>query len=78
MYLLLIAKEMLAVCIVSVFLFVAAPTAYGSSQARGHMGAAAAGRCLTPQQHGDPSSICDLHCSLQQHWILNPLSEARD
>ena len=26
----------------------------------------------------DLSHICDLHQSLQQHWILNPLSEARD
>ena len=26
----------------------------------------------------DPSHICDLHHSSQQHWILNPLSEARD
>ena len=26
----------------------------------------------------DPSLICDLHCSLWQHWILNPLSEAKD
>ena len=26
----------------------------------------------------DPSCICDLHCSLQQCRILNPLSEARD
>ena len=25
-----------------------------------------------------PSHICDLHHSLQQHQILNPLSEARD
>ena len=25
-----------------------------------------------------PSHICDLHCSLWQHQILNPLSEARD
>ena len=25
-----------------------------------------------------PSCICDLHHSLQQHWILNPLSESRD
>ena len=22
--------------------------------------------------------ICDLHCNSQQHWILNPLSKARD
>ena len=26
----------------------------------------------------DLSHICDLHLSLQQHQILNPLSEARD
>ena len=26
----------------------------------------------------DLSRICDLHCSSQQHLILNPLSEARD
>ena len=26
----------------------------------------------------DPSHICNLHCSLWQRWILNPLSEARD
>ena len=26
----------------------------------------------------DPSHICDLHCSLQQHWSFNPLSKARD
>ena len=26
----------------------------------------------------DPSHIFDLHHSSQQHWILNPLSEARD
>ena len=27
---------------------------------------------------GGPSHSCDLHHSLQQCWILNPLSEARD
>ena len=26
----------------------------------------------------DPSHICNLHHSLWQQWILNPLSEARD
>ena len=26
----------------------------------------------------DPSLTCNLHHSLQQHWILKPLSEARD
>ena len=42
--------------------FKAAPVAYGRSQARGQVGAAAAG----------------LHRNSQQHQILNPLSEARD
>ena len=26
----------------------------------------------------DPSCVCKSHHSLQQHWILNPLSKARD
>ena len=26
----------------------------------------------------DPSNICDIHHSLQQHQVLNPLSKARD
>ena len=26
----------------------------------------------------DPSCICNLHHSSRQHWILDPLSEARD
>ena len=26
----------------------------------------------------DPSHICDLPHSLQQHWIFNPLSKTRD
>ena len=26
----------------------------------------------------DPSRICDLRHSSQQHWVLNPLNEARD
>ena len=26
----------------------------------------------------DPSCIYDLHCSLWQCWILNPLSKVRD
>ena len=45
-----------------ILLFKAAPEAYGISQARGHIGDAAAG----------------LHHSSQQHWILNPLSGPRD
>ena len=27
---------------------------------------------------GDPSHVCDLHYSSRQHWILNPLSKARN
>ena len=27
----------------------------------------------TPTATPDSSCICDLHCSLQQRWILNPL-----
>ena len=26
----------------------------------------------------DPSLVCNLHCSLQQHQILNTLSKAKD
>ena len=58
------------------FLLTAAPVAFGSSQARGGIGAAAeayATATATP----DPSHICDL-CSLPQWQTLNPLREARD
>ena len=51
-------------------------TAYGGSQARGLIEAEATGlprATATP----DPSCICNLHHSLWQCWILNPLSEAR-
>ena len=52
-------------------LYRAAPVAYGGSQARGPIEAVAAGLC---QSHStpDPSRICDLQLSLQQHRILNP------
>ena len=56
-----------------VFLFRAAPTAYGSSRASGQIGAIPAG---TETQ--DPSHVCDLHHSSQQCWIPNPQSKARD
>ena len=55
------------------FRFMNAPTAYGHSQARGGTGAAAT---ATPDP--SPSPICDLRYSLQQGWILNPRSEARN
>ena len=34
--------------------------------------------CNTAIAMPDPSLICDLHCSLWQCWILNPLGGARD
>ena len=34
--------------------------------------------CATATVMPDPNHICDLHHSSRQHWILNPLSEARD
>ena len=66
-------------------LFRAAPWHLGGSQARGGIGAAVgvesewqlpAYTTVTATQ--DPNRICNLHHSSQQHWILNPLSEARD
>ena len=59
------------------FFLMAIPTTYGSSQARGQIGAAAVSlhhSHSTP----DPSHIYDLCHSSQQHQILNPLREARD
>ena len=34
--------------------------------------------CITATASLDPSHVCDLHHSLWQRQILNPLSEARD
>ena len=55
-------------------LFRASSAAYGSSQARGQIGAAASTICHNQMQ--DPSHICNLCHSSWQCWILNPLSEA--
>ena len=55
-------------------LFRAEPTAYGSSQAKGEIGAPAATATATQ----DLSRTYDLHHSSWQHWILNPPSGARD
>ena len=57
------------------FLFRATPVAYGGSQARDLIGAPAAGL-----RHSNARSrhVCDLHHSWPQHWIFNPLREARD
>ena len=35
-------------------------------------------RPAPPTATQDPSRICNLHHSSPQHWILNPLSKARD
>ena len=61
----------------SLLFFRAASTAYGSSQARGQIGAVAAAY-TTATATRDPSCVCDLHHSSRQCQILNPLSEARD
>ena len=55
----------------------AAPVAHGGSQARGPIGAVAAG---LHQSHSKPdlSHVCNLHHSPRQSQVLNPLSEARD
>ena len=56
----------------SFFLFFNGCTcAYERPQARGQIGATATATL-------DPSRICDLHRSLRQRRILNPLREARD
>ena len=55
----------------------AAQVAYGSSWARVQIRGAAV-VCITAIATPDLSHICDLHSNLWQHWILNPLSEARD
>ena len=56
--------------------FRALPAACKSSQARGRIRAAAAG--LLHSHSTDPRRICNLWHRLRQHWILNPLKEARD
>ena len=57
------------------FLFMASPAAYESSQARG--GIRVATEAYTTAVP-DPSYIYNLLCTFQQHWILKPVSEARD
>ena len=59
------------------FLFIAVPTAYGNSQARGWIRATAEAY-TTAAAPPDSSYIWDLHWSLQQGQILNSLSESRD
>ena len=58
-------------------LFTVTPGANGSSQARGLIGAAAEASA-TATTTLDLRCNCDLHHSLQQYQIANPLSEAGD
>ena len=59
------------------FFLMAAPVAYGSFWAMGHIRAAAEAY-VTAAATLDPSCPCNLCRSFQQRRILNPLSEARD
>ena len=59
------------------FFSLSAPTAYASSQARGLIGAIAAG-LTTSTATWDLSRVCDLHHNSWQHRIRDPSSEARD
>ena len=53
------------------------PVAYGSSQARGWIGAAAASLHRSHSNSGS-NHVCHLYRSSQQRRICNPLNEARD
>ena len=57
----------------------ATPMAYGDSQARLGVQSELQLLAYTPATAmQDPSLICNVHHSSQQHQILNQLSEARD
>ena len=64
-------------CFVLFLLFRPAPGAYGSSQARDQIGAAAASLHYSHGNRGSEPCL-DPHHSSRQRQILNPLSEARD
>ena len=60
-------------------LFRATSMAYGSFQTKGQIGAVAASLHHSHSKvRSDLSLVCDLHCSLQQCQIPDPLREARD
>ena len=62
------------------FLFMVALVGYGSFWGLGVQSELQLRLTPKPQQHyiWHLSCVCDLSCSLQQHHIFNPLSEARD
>ena len=59
-----------------VLLFKTAPEVYGGSQAKGQIGATAAG-LPTATTTQDPNLVCALYHSSQQHQIFNQMSKAR-
>ena len=59
-------------------LFRVTPAAYGSTQARGWIGAAAFVGYAAAIAMWDPGWVCNIYHNSQQHRILNPLSKARD
>ena len=59
------------------FCFSVAPAAYPSPMLGVKSGLQLLA-CATATATPDLSHICDLHHSSQQHWIINPLREARD
>ena len=60
-----------------IFLFTAAPVAYGNSWAQGQIRAVVEAYTIATATP-DLSYICDLHHSLWQCQILNPVSKAGD
>ena len=71
------ASAVFCFCFDLFFLFMATPAAYVSSQARSRIWAAPTAYD-TAMATPDPSRICNLCHILQQRWIFNSLSEARD
>ena len=61
-----------------IYLFVFLGPHQGIWKLWGQIGAVAAPLAYTTALTPDPSCICDLHHSSQQHGILNSLSKARD
>jgi len=76
----ILLRPLLAFCLsvcLSIYLSRAIAAAYGVSQARGQIVAAALAY-TTATEIQDPGHVCDLHHSSRQCQILNPLSKARD
>ena len=73
-----LASSLLAFALFFFFCFSrAAPTAYGGSQARGRIGAVAAGLRRSHSTVGSEPCLQPVRHSSRQHQILNPLCEAR-